>query len=246
MHASHHFDHRRRTAVAILLAGLLLALSPSAAGALTGSPPAVRTPSGGVIVKDILTKHRRYADWHLSLLDPIYRLPSAYAPGDLVGVGLAGIAGSGSIRRFVITDLRAMDRAARAAGIRLRVVSAYRSFARQQAVFDYWVATSGYSAAVRHSARAGHSEHQLGTTLDLSFVGGRDPWDYADFAQTRAGAWLKANSWRYGFVLSYPKGMERLTGYGYEPWHVRYFGRTLAAQQRASGLVPRYWLWRRA
>lgn len=245
MNANRTSDHRRRAVVATLLAALLFALHPSAAGAESGSPPAVRTPSGGVIVKDILTKHRRYADWHLSLLDPIYRLASTYAPADLVSVNVSGIAGTGSVRRFVVADLRAMDRAARAAGIRLRVVSAYRSFARQQAVFEYWVATSGYSAAVRYSARAGHSEHQLATTVDLSFVGGRDPWAYVDFATTRAGAWLKANAWRYGFVMSYPKGAERLTGYAYEPWHYRYFGRSLAAQHRSSGLVPRYWLWRR-
>ncbi len=230
---------------ATVLAVALIALAPSAGIANTGSPPAVRTASGAVIVRDILTEHRRYLDWHLSLLDPIYRLASTYAPSDLTSVGNAGIAGYGTVRRHVLYDLRALDRAARVAGIRLRVVSAYRSYARQKQVFDYWVARSGYSTALRYSARAGHSEHQLGTSLDFSFVGGRDPWDYADFAYTKAGAWLKSNAWRYGFVLSYPKGAERLTGYAYEPWHFRYFGRTLAARQRASGLVPRYWLWRR-
>jgi D-alanyl-D-alanine carboxypeptidase len=236
---------RLQSIAATALALALASLAPTAGNANTGSPPPVRTTSGAVIVKDILTEHRRYADWHLSLLDPIYRLASTYAPSDLSSVGNAGIAGYGSVRRHVLYDLRALDRAARIAGIRLRVVSAYRSYARQKAVFDYWVAQSGYSTALRYSARAGHSEHQLGTSLDFSFVGGRDPWDYADFAYTKAGAWLKSNAWRYGFVLSYPKGAERLTGYAYEPWHYRYFGRTLAARQRASGLVPRYWLWQR-
>ncbi len=236
---------RLQPIAAAALALALVVVVPTAGSANTGSPPPVRTASGGVIVKDILTEHRRYADWHLSLLDPIYRLASTYAPLDLSAVGNAGIAGYGYVRRHVLYDLRALDRAARVAGIRLRVVSAYRSYARQKVVFDYWVARSGYSTALRYSARAGHSEHQLGTSLDFSFVGGRDPWDYADFALTKAGAWLKSNAWRYGFVLSYPKGAERLTGYAYEPWHYRYFGRTLAAQQRASGLVPRYWLWKR-
>ena len=235
----------RRSLAATALAAALMIIVPSTSSANTGSPPPVRTASGAVIVKDILTEHRRYADWHLSLLDPIYRLSSTYAPSDLSPVGNAGIAGYGYVRRHVLGDLRSMDRAARLAGIRLRVVSAYRSYARQEDLFDYWVAQSGYSTAVRYSARAGHSEHQLGTSLDLSFVGGGAPWDYADFGATKAGAWLKWNAWRYGFVMSYPKGAERLTGYAYEPWHYRYFGRTLAAQQRASGLVPRYWLWKR-
>lgn len=215
------------------------------ATANSGTPPAVRTASGAPIVRDWPAEHRRYSDWHLTLVDPIYTVGSTYAPPDLAYVTNAGIAGRGMVRQLVLADLRAMDRAAKAAGIRLRVVSAYRSYATQKATFDYWVRVSGYASAIRYSARPGHSEHQLGTTLDFSFVGGADPWDYADFAQTRTGAWLKTNAWRFGFVMSYPKGAERLTGYGYEAWHYRYFGRSLAAQQRTSGLVPRYWLWQR-
>ena len=230
-----------------LPAGVLLALTVAASPVIanTGSPPPVRTSTGGVIVKDILTEHRWYSDWHLSLVDPIFMVPSTYGPRDLSWVGNAGIAGSGYVRTLAISDLRALDRAAKAAGIRLRVVSAYRSYWSQKATFNYWVEKDGYATAVRYSARPGHSEHQLGTTVDFSFVGGADPWNYADFASTRAGAWLKANAWKYGWVMSYPKGAEHLTGYGYEPWHYRYFGRTLAYQQRVSGLVPRYWLWRR-
>jgi D-alanyl-D-alanine carboxypeptidase len=229
-----------------LVALFITVLAASPAIANPGSPPAVRTPLGGVIVDDVLAEHRRYADWHLTLVDPIFMVTPTYRPGDLVPVSRAGIAGIGYVRSLVIADLRAMDRAARAAGIRLRVVSAFRSYTQQRSTFDYWVRTSGYAQAVRYSARPGHSEHQLGTSLDLSFVGGRDPWAYADFGTTKAGAWLKANAWKFGWVLSYPKGAERLTGYGYEPWHFRYFGRSLAAQQRASGVVPRYWLWARS
>ena len=236
-----------RTSRLSLVATSVLALSlfASPVVANTGSPPAVRTSSGGIIVKDILTEHRWYSDWHRTLVDPIYMVPSSYAPGDLRSVGSAGIAGSGYVRKLAIADLAALDKAAKAAGIRLRVVSAYRSYWTQKSTFNYWVQKSGWAAAVRYSARPGHSEHQLGTTLDFSFVGGGDPWNYTDFALTRAGAWLKANAWKYGWVMSYPKGAESLTGYIYEPWHYRYFGRSLAYQQRLSGLVPRYWLWKR-
>ena len=233
----------RRSFLALAAASVLG--FPRLVTANTGTPPPVRTADGRPIIRDWPAEHRYYADWHLTLIDPLYMLMSAYAPPDLVPVTQAGIAGVGAVRRLMLPDLRAMDQAARLAGVRLRVVSAYRSYTSQQAVFANWVQQSGYEQAIRYSARAGHSEHQLGTTLDLSFVGGADPWQYADFATTRAGAWLKATAWRYGFVLSYPKGLERDTGYGYEPWHYRYYGRTLAAQQRASGLNPRYWLWRR-
>jgi D-alanyl-D-alanine carboxypeptidase len=132
---------------------------------------------------------------------------------------------------------------ARAAGARLGVVSGYRSHAQQAATFQYWVDVAGYEAALRSSARAGHSEHQLGTTLDFTTDGGPAPWEYADWATTREGAWMAANAWRYGFVMSYPRGSFAETCYDYEPWHYRYVGRELAARINASGLVPRLVLW---
>ena len=62
----------------------------------------------------------------------------------------------------------------------------------------------GYATALKESARAGHSEHQLGTTVDFRAYGGSAPWNYSDWGTTKAGAWLKANAWKYGFVMSYP------------------------------------------
>jgi D-alanyl-D-alanine carboxypeptidase len=148
------------------------------------------------------------------------------------------------VRSIVLADLRAMVDAARAAGVPLAVVSGYRSHAQQVATFSHWVAVSGYDAALRTSARPGHSEHQLGTTLDFTGAGDAAPWTYADWATTPAGAWMKASAWRYGFVMSYPAGAFAITGYDYEPWHYRYVGRTQAAAITASGLPPREFLWR--
>jgi zinc D-Ala-D-Ala carboxypeptidase len=237
--------HSRLVTLAVAAAIALQGLGAAPADALTGVPPACRTSTGQVITKDIPVHHGAYSDWHRTLLDTIYTVGSRYAPADLVSVGYAGIAGYGTVRRLVLADLRALDQAARAAGIRLRVVSAYRSYWSQRSVFASWVNRVGYAKAVQYSARAGHSEHQLGTSIDFSFVGGLDPWYYVDFATTRAGAWLKANAHRFGFIMSYPKGAQQQVCYGYEPWHYRYVGRTLATQQKLSGLTPRYWLWRR-
>jgi hypothetical protein len=73
---------------------------------------------------------------------------------------------------------------------------------------------------------------------------GKGPWEYADWGRTAPGAWLARNSWRYGFVMSYPKARSPAkTCYKYEPWHFRYVGRTLAAAIHRSGLSPREWLW---
>lgn len=195
-------------------------------------------------VADVTTKYRFYADWQRTLLDTTYRLPSTYAPGDLRSVAYAGLNSGQSVRGLVITDLKAMASAARSAGARLAVQSAYRSYATQKSTFNYWVGVSGYSAAIKSSARAGHSEHQLGTTIDFRSYGGSAPWYYSDWGTTKAGAWLKTNAWKYGFVMSYPKGKTTVTCYAYEPWHYRYVGRTVAAKIRASGLTVREYLWR--
>jgi D-alanyl-D-alanine carboxypeptidase len=109
------------------------------------------------------------------------------------------------------------------------------------ATFDSWVRRSGYAAALRFSARPGHSEHQLGTTLDFTTAPGA-PLS-SSFGASPAGKWLARNSWRFGFVMSYPKGKQRLSCYGYEPWHFRYVGRDLARRIHASGDVPRVYLW---
>jgi D-alanyl-D-alanine carboxypeptidase len=147
------------------------------------------------------------------------------------------------VRKLVVADLKAMATAARAAGARLAVQSAYRSYATQRATFDYWVRLHGYAYALKESARAGHSEHQLGTSLDFRSYGGPAPWDVTDWATTRAGKWMKANAWKYGFILSYPKGKTDVTCYMYEPWHYRYVGRDRAIWVRASGLTLREFLW---
>jgi D-alanyl-D-alanine carboxypeptidase len=220
---------------------LLLAVAAATGLATTvvtaGSVPPCR-------IDDVTTANRAYTDWARTLLDTTYRLPSTYRPPSLRSVAEAGLSGGGKVRSLVIADLRAMTRAARAAGARLAVQSAYRSYSTQVSTFAYWTRVSGRAAALRSSARAGHSEHQLGTTIDFQSYGGSAPWYYADWGKTRAGAWLAKNAWKYGFVMSYPKNRMSVTCYAYEPWHYRYVGRKVAAAVRASGLTLREYLWR--
>jgi zinc D-Ala-D-Ala carboxypeptidase len=232
-------DRRPRLRALLLVVALLsgLAASASATSAATTPLPACR-------IADVLTKHRALADWPRSLLDHEFKVPSTYAPGDLRSTADAGLNGGQSVRKHVLADLKAMASAARAAGARLSVQSAYRSYATQKSTFDYWVRVHGWDVAIKESARAGHSEHQLGTTLDFRSYGGPAPWDVTDWGTTKAGKWMLANAWRYGFVLSYPKGKTELTCYTYEPWHYRYVGRERAATIRASELTLREFLWR--
>ena len=192
---------------------------------------------------DVITPYHRYEDWSRTLLDPIHRLPASYAPRDLVDTSVAGLNGGYRVRGLIIEDLRSLAAAAAAAGAPIQLVSAYRSYEQQRATFQRWVDIGGYEQALRTSARPGHSEHQLGTTIDLTSRGGVAPWNYADWAATPSGAWIARNAWRHGFIVTYPRGSFDRTCYDYEPWHLRYFGRERARAIVESGLTAREFLW---
>ena len=186
-----------------------------------------------------------YDDWPSTVLDTLYKLPEDYAPDDLEPLTSLGVGTDATqLRSLVMPDLEALLSAAEAAGLGLEVQSAYRSYSYQERTFAYWTKQDGYEAALKSSARPGHSEHQLGTALDFRSADGPPAWELDDWAETPEGAWLKAHAAEFGFVMSYPKGKEALTCYIYEPWHYRYVGREEAAAIVKSGLTPREWLWR--
>jgi len=183
-----------------------------------------------------------YGQWQRTLLDTTFALPDSYFPPDLVSVTNAGFAGGGVIRSIVIPDLEALLNASETAGNPVDVLVPYRSFATQQQLFRDHVRELGRKAALAKTARPGHSEHQLGTTIDFRTKGQLDVDE--GWESEPAGAWMAANAWKFGFVMSYPEGREDVTCYGYEPWHYRYFGRPLAKRIHQSGLTPREFLWR--
>lgn len=193
---------------------------------------------------DVLTSRRSLGHWPNTLLDTIYMVTSGYVPDDLVDTSAAGMNGGHRIRRVALDDLAALARAARSAGRPIAVISSYRSYATQQATLAKWIDQVGEAEALRRSARPGHSEHQLGTTLDLTHAGGSAAWNYYDWASHPTGAWVRDNAWRFGFVMSYPKGTSSQSCYDYEPWHYRYVGREMAREVHLSGLTLREWLWR--
>lgn len=192
---------------------------------------------------DILTSPRGLADWQTTLVDTILRVPKSYAPRDLVRVADLGVPGRGQVRSVMAVDLKAMSDAAAAAGNAIGIQSAYRSYAEQEAVFAGWVSRLGRTQALRVSARPGHSEHQLGVTLD---VRSEPPASTLvnSWGSTPAGRWMRNHAWEYGFIMSYPKGKSALTCYAYEPWHFRYLGQELAAKVHASGVTLREYLWK--
>ncbi len=232
---------RGRTYVASLIALVIVAsLATGLAASVAAANPKLPTCK----VADTLTKQRSLGQWQRSVLDSGLRLGSGYIPTDLKSTSAAGLNSGERVRSFVIPDLTAMAKAARAAGARLLVQSAYRSYTTQKSTFAYWVRVHGMAYALKESARAGHSEHQLGTSIDFRAYGGSVPWAWTDWGKSKAGNWLAANAWKYGFILSYPKGKTTLTCYMYEPWHYRYVGREVAAKVHDSKLTLREYLWR--
>ena len=166
-------------------------------------------------------------------------LGAAYVPAELVGLPEPAVSpglGTLQLTRPASEALLAMQVAARAAGLDVRVQSAYRSFEVQQQVHGALAARLGEPEASRRSAPPGYSEHQLGTVVDLTTasVG----WGLnARFAATAEGLWLAANAPTFGFALSYPEGAEAVTGYVYEPWHLRFIGSSRAAEWQRSGVT---------
>lgn len=235
-----------RTAAPARLAAIAAALALLAVLAIAPGigPGGIRAmgPLPACRYDDILTTPRGYGDWRITQVDTILRVPSTYVPPDLVATSEAGITGGGKVRAVMVDDLRAMTEDAAAAGNAIGIQSAYRTFTAQKRVFDSWVEQFGYEQALKVSARPGHSEHQLGLAIDFRSQPGDDSLT-SSWATTPAGKWMKAHSWEYGFVMSYPKDTLDVTCYAFEPWHFRYLGRDLAAKIHASGLTQREYLW---
>lgn len=141
-----------------------------------------------------------------------------------------------SLRSDIGTPLKNMFVAASTAGHDLMIGSGYRSAAMQKVYFDNLAASVGEAAANQAIAYPGQSEHQTGLALDISTLSKECYLDDC-FATTADGLWLADNSYKYGFILRYPKGSESITGYEYEPWHFRYVGVDLATALHESNLT---------
>lgn len=124
-----------------------------------------------------------------------------------------------------------MKRAAAAEGIELRIVSGYRSYEYQRELYNSYLRRPGQSQEYveTYSARPGHSEHQTGLAIDVNNAS-------SSFLGTPEQKWLEEHCVEYGFIIRYPEGKEDITGYKYEPWHIRYLGKETARKVYESGL----------
>ncbi|PRA10481.1 hypothetical protein CQ010_13460 [Arthrobacter sp. MYb211] len=127
-----------------------------------------------------------------------------------------------------------MVKDAKKSGVRIQLISGYRSYDRQAQLFNQYTRMYGKKYAERISARPGTSEHQTGLAADVGNSNGACALQSC-FENTPVGKWTKKNAHKFGFILRYPKGQESVTGYAYEPWHFRYVGTSLAKSYTNSG-----------
>ena len=151
---------------------------------------------------------------NILIANKTYSLPSSYNPGDLLDV--------------FKENFNKMQSDAASEGINLNVISGFRSYNRQNSIYNNYVARDGKDQADTYSARPGHSEHQTGLAADINSLS--QSWE-----NTNEGKWLNNNCAKYGFIIRYVKGKEDITGYIFEPWHIRYVGVELATKLYNNG-----------
>lgn len=161
--------------------------------------------------------------------------PVDFAPSDLSMPEGVENEFSQPLREPAARAVEGLIAAAAAEGHAVRIISAYRDYDTQVALYDGYVARDGQEAADAYSARPGHSEHQTGLTVDLDDHGAC--YLAACFGETPAGRWLAEHAADHGFILRYPEGKQEITGFMPEPWHFRYVGPELAREMRATGVV---------
>jgi LAS superfamily LD-carboxypeptidase LdcB len=238
--------------VAVLLVFLLLNLTGVVGGdggeevaATTTSDTTTTTipPVPACTEADVIVPEDPAIEWGTVLIDTARALPASFGPGDLHNISAAGFPFTDglAVRQLVVADLDALRQDAAANGTPLSILAGYRSHEQQAALYERRVEEMGDSEAGSRVARPGHSEHQLGTTIDVTTEGDTDVDQ--SWGATPTGQWVATNAHKYGFLLSYPLDASERTCYDYEPWHLRYVGREMAASVIESGLSLREFLW---
>ncbi len=157
---------------------------------------------------------KTYVDGIL-IANKTYSLPESYNPGGLLPECEEAFA--------------LMKKDAARLGLNIYISSGFRSYASQKSIYNRYVSRDGKALADTYSARPGHSEHQTGLSIDLNTI-------TQSFGRTKEGKWVAANCHKYGFIIRYPEGKSHITGYCFEPWHLRYVGVDTATAIAQSGL----------
>lgn len=174
-------------------------------------PPAPVTENGVTRVGGVLIVNKKYS------------IPSDFG-SELITDDEAG---TGLIRDEAYDALCEMREAS---GYEMSIVSGFRSYRTQTAIYNRNVANYGEEEANSWSAKPGESEHQTGLAIDITSL-------EQSYGDTEEGQWLAENCHKFGFIIRFQKEKEAITGYIYEPWHVRYLGESTARLVHDSGLA---------
>lgn len=163
---------------------------------------------------------------NILLVNRSNRLEKNYVPQSLTIPNVRFISyADNRVKKMDTTAAEALENLFNAAeedGVNLLAVSGYRTYSYQEMLYDNKVAAAGRVEADKYVAQPGASEHNTGLAMDVL----SDEYSSLDegFEQTQAYKWLEDNCYKYGFIIRYPKEKEDITGYNYEPWHLRYVG----------------------
>jgi D-alanyl-D-alanine carboxypeptidase len=256
--------NRRTASLALLAAAVIVVIGitlfiSSRDDAKKTNTPSATVPKGSSAVQGSNTAEAgdtAFNNTQYSLTDPKslwvivnkkHKLdPTSYTPANLAIPSVTLRANITSNEKYVRGDMAAalqkMINDAAAQGINFNLQSGYRSHDFQASLYNGYVRAQGQAVADRQSARPGHSEHQTGLAADLGGTTRPSCDVEACFADTEEGKWLAANGYKYGFIIRYPADKESVTGYLYEPWHIRYVGTELSNEMhnRSIGTLEEF------
>ncbi len=169
----------------------------------------------------------------LILVNKFYYLDKSFSPEEITNISLSYAYANNSVSKVTNDAYINMATNAKKDGIQLLANSTYRTYERQEKVYKEYYDWYGEDYADKYAAHPGFSEHQTGLALDIFTYNS----NMENFDQTEAFNWLMDNSYKYGFILRYPKGKEYLTGTNYESWHFRYIGEKDATKVHELGIT---------
>lgn len=198
--------------------------TPSATPTPTPTPEPTEEPNDAdVTTNDSLTK----------IVNPTHYIDADYEPSDLEYVNVPSL-GEFYLRKDARAACEEMFAAAMNDNIQLVLLSAYRSYAEQQYIYQQYVAEAGEAAYAQSDSIPGGTEHQLGLSIDLGDYSGVCQLQTC-FDELESSQWLMENSYKYGYILRHPQGMEEYTHINYNPWSYRYVGKEEAKKIFESG-----------
>lgn len=162
------------------------------------------------------------------LVNKYHKLPDDYEASDLVPLKNNS---NYSLRKPAAEAFVKLTEAANKDNVIFYPFSAYRSFKTQEVLYNRYKTRDGEKAADTYSARPGFSEHQLGLAVDVRSE------SLPNNLTNEHYKWMLDNSYKYGFIIRYPKGKQQITQFIEEPWHIRYLGIDLATKVHDSGLT---------